>query len=69
MSAILHSTEGEEALQCETCIGGGRVVETIDVDVPGHPHYCRGGSYEVWITCPDCEGTGTQPAPHQGEAS
>lgn len=51
-----HDEGEDEASHCETCDGTGRVVETVEVDVPSHPHHCRGGSYEVWASCPDCEG-------------
>lgn len=45
----------DETVRCETCDGSGRVVETIDVDVPGHN---RAGSYDVMATCQDCDGAG-----------
>jgi hypothetical protein len=49
------SEEEDERVRCETCDGSGRVVETVDVDVPGHN---RAGSYQSSVCCPDCGGDG-----------
>lgn len=47
--------QADEGIRCEACDGSGRVVETIDVDVPGHN---RAGSYQCTVSCPDCDGAG-----------
>lgn len=53
----------DETVRCET---SGRVVETIDVDVPGHN---RAGSYDVMATCQDCDGAGRAAPVATGETS